>query len=90
MQIRNCSTEQLSLAGWKLQNKIKKDFKFPEIQLGPGESLTVWTGEGSKKKQKFPTDLAWSTCSWNIDGDCAELLNPRGEIEAKVDVLPSI
>jgi len=87
IQIRNSSVDTLSLRGWRLRSRATgKEFKFPDVHLKGGQSLTVWSGEDSTRKEKFPSDLAWNH-SFEGEGDTAELITPAGLVESKVDVI---
>ncbi len=66
--IRNNSDVNIDLQGYKLVSVTgNQSYTFPSYNLGPGESMTVYSGKGNG-------DLKWTgKYIWNNDGDSAEL-----------------
>lgn len=66
--IKNISANAIQLKGYKLISLTGNQvYTFPEYLLGPGKTVTVYSGKGSG-------DLRWSgSYIWNNDGDLAAL-----------------
>jgi hypothetical protein len=79
--IKNKSTHSVQLKGWKIISAPNTDhqyYVFPSAKIGPGHSLTLYTGTGSNTA----TSRYWGAGSpvWNNDGDKAVLKNASGVI----------
>jgi hypothetical protein len=78
---KNRSTRTVQLKGWKVISAPSTDnqfYVFPSTKIGPGHSLTLYTGTGSNTATK----RYWGAGSpvWNNDGDKAVLKNALGTI----------
>ena len=79
------STETLPLAGWWIRDSFYRRLTFkPGTEIGPGETLTVYTGHGTDTR---------TSAYWNLDtpmfqnpgdshqlGDGAYLFDPQGDL----------
>lgn len=101
IQIRNGSTETVSLAGWKLRSRQKqREYVFPtSAKLRPGAAYCVKTpdqsasvarkkGSGGFSTANNTMEDVWTTSDvWDASGDEALLIHPDGETMATVDVI---
>jgi len=88
--IRNGSTMIVPLNGWTLRTAKKNHvYRFPDVRMRPGESFTVRTlenGETTEGKQAN----AWIDANvMDETGDEVMLVNPKGDIKATVEVIPT-
>jgi hypothetical protein len=80
-KIHSGQTRTVQLKGWKVISAPSTDnqfYVFPSTKIGPGHSLTLYTGTGSNTATK----RYWGAGSpvWNNDGDKAVLKNALGTI----------
>ena len=86
VKVQNMSpTQTLPLGGWWIRDSFKRRLTFkPGTEIGPGETLTVYTGHGTDTR---------TTAYWNLDvpmfqnpgdrhdlGDGAYLFDPHGDL----------
>ena len=86
VKIQNVSaTQTMPLGGWWIRDSFKRRLTFkPGTEIGPGETLTVYTGHGTDTR---------TTAYWNLDvpmfqnpgdrhdlGDGAYLFDPHGDL----------
>ena len=75
--IRNSGTRAQQMSGWTLRDAhytgTPNVYRFPRFKLGPGHSVRIHSGKGSKTK----SDLYWgrSDYVWGNDWDKAILKN---------------
>jgi Lamin Tail Domain len=79
--LRCNSDSTVDMTGWTLRDLARHVYRFPSVTLQPGDSLTVWTGQGS---DDLP-NLYWGrrAAVWNNTGDSAILSDERGQIIAR-------
>ncbi len=51
--IRSETSEPVDLSGWTLRDLSQRVFRFPEMVLQPGQTLTVWTGSGTPDEKNL-------------------------------------
>jgi micrococcal nuclease len=78
VEISNLGTEDVSLAGWTLEDAQNHTYKFPDFGLKAGSAAKIRTGMGNDTS----VDLFWNRSSsiWNNDGDVATLKDASGSI----------
>lgn len=80
VQISNSGATSVMMGGWTLNDDgMKHVYEFPQsFTLGPGASVTVYTGCGSNSGDR----LYWcqSQAVWNNNGDVATLMDGQGNI----------
>jgi endonuclease YncB( thermonuclease family) len=79
--ISNIGTALVEMSEWSVHDEYGWTFQFPEFSLEPGSKVRIITGCGEDTDQ----DLFWckdETAVWNNDGDCAYLLDDKGELIA--------
>ena len=73
--IKNFGCGPVNLAGWRIHSKGGQWYTFPEITLGPGESVSVHSGPGASGS------LIWTRkYVWNNKGDEAILYDAAGNV----------
>jgi endonuclease YncB( thermonuclease family) len=86
-RVRNLDpVNPVSLGGWWLRDSSLRRFVFPDwATLGPGESLTVYAGEGTHTWTEFFWGLPapiFDDSGPNGIGDGAYLFDPQGDLRA--------
>lgn len=82
--LRNDGSESLDMGGWSLSDSADHTYHFPTgFTLGPGETVTVYTGSGSDSD----TELYWGSDSavWNNGGDTIIVVTNDGETVVKYE-----
>ena len=81
--VRYDGNDELSLAGWRLEDEDKNVFAFPQLTLFAGGVVQVHSGVG----QDSVVDLYWSSRApvWE-SGEEASLLDPQGNVRATYTV----
>lgn len=82
--IKNFSKKDVNLKDWTLVSvEGNQTFKFPNITLKAGKSITVASGPDAVSNA---TTLLWTKRQiWLNDGDAAQLLNAKGEVVSEVE-----
>jgi hypothetical protein len=79
--IANTGTAAINLGGWRLNaGDGGQDFTFPSFDLGPGQSVRIYTNEHHPESGGF--SFGSGRAIWNNDGDCGHLYDQGG---AEVD-----
>ncbi|MEX0863905.1 MAG: lamin tail domain-containing protein [Acidimicrobiia bacterium] len=83
IRVRNNGLNLVDLSGWGIKDESASNrYAFPlGFSLGPGETVTVYSGCGDD----FGTNLFWCSVGsaiWNNDGDTAFLTDPNGNVHA--------
>lgn len=82
--LANAGAEPADLTGWVLRDESSQNrYRFPDgFLVGAGEAVAVHTGCGADS----PADLYWCAGSpvWNNAGDTALLLDPVGNVAARL------
>ena len=78
IEISNLGTEDVSLAGWTLQDAQNHTYSFPDFSLSSGAKAKIHTGMGNDTSE----DLFWNRSSsiWNNGGDVATLKDASGNV----------
>jgi hypothetical protein len=79
VKISNKGSSPVSLSGWKIKDEGSKHaYTFPSYTLDSGNTVTVYTEEGTNSA----TELYWQLENpiWNNDGDKAYLYDNTGEL----------
>lgn len=82
--IRNEGSEPMVLRDWGIRDESSRHrYEFPDVTLGGGDSLTVFSGCGDDRP---PTELYWCAegAVWNNGGDTALLQDPNGRVVDRV------
>jgi hypothetical protein len=81
VEISNLGTEDVSLAGWTLQDAQNHTYSFPDFSLSAGARAKIHTGIGNDTSE----DLFWNRSSsiWNNGGDVATLTDASGNIASR-------
>ena len=81
VEISNLGTEDVSLAGWTLQDAQNHTYSFPDFSLSAGAKAKIRTGMGNDTSE----DLFWNRSSsiWNNGGDVATLTDASGNIVSR-------
>jgi hypothetical protein len=76
VEISNNGTEDVSMAGWTLEDAQNHTYKFPDFSLKAGAKAKIRTGTGTDTSE----DLFWNRSSsiWNNGGDVATLMDASG------------
>lgn len=87
VRVRNLDpVNEVHLGGWWVRDSELNRFVFPEwATLPPGESLTVYAGEGAHTWTEFfwgRQNQLFGNIGPNGDGDAAYLVDPHGDIRA--------
>jgi micrococcal nuclease len=75
--IANSGREPQTLEGFSLRDEARHVYTFPPLILLPGQTITVYSGQG----RDDDTHLYWGLSGdavWNNDGDTAYLRDPQG------------
>lgn len=82
-RITNLGDEELDLNGWTLTSMVGgESFTFRFFTLGPGETVTLTSGEGARSL--LPEVYLWTSSEvWADDGDAAELRDAEGRLRAR-------
>ena len=78
--LRNDGSASLDLSGWTVTDAAGKTYEFPAgTTLSPGESLTLYTGDGTTRHP----DYYWGRegAVWNNDGDVVTVRRADGRTE---------
>ncbi|MCI0507458.1 MAG: lamin tail domain-containing protein [Gammaproteobacteria bacterium] len=77
----NSGAMPVNMKGWKLSDRAKHQYTFPEVKLLPGEAVAIHTGAG----KNTGTDLFWgrTRAVWNNRGDKVFLLDELGVIHTE-------
>jgi hypothetical protein len=87
--IRNDRRTVVALAGWALRDERGHPqsnpwrFYFPNIFLGPGEDITVWTKQGTNNAENLYWGLNHAVWN-NVGGDAAILIDQNGNEVSRV------
>ena len=78
IRIKNTGTQSKNLTGWRIKDVSGHLYRFPTTKLGPGKTVTVHTGNGTKR----PGHRYWRQDNyvWNNDSDTATLKNKSGSV----------
>ncbi|MCM3723067.1 MBL fold metallo-hydrolase [Solibacillus isronensis] len=81
--IQNNSNQAVNLEGWELISvEGNQVFNFPDINLAPGEKLSITSGPNAKTGA---ATLEWSKRQiWLNSGDAAQLVNTKGEVVSEL------
>jgi endonuclease YncB( thermonuclease family) len=77
VEISNTGTQAVDVSGWYLKDNGSHRFVFPPVEMEPGETCRVYTGENHPESCGWSFDLQ-NTAVWNNSGDCASLYNAEG------------
>lgn len=72
IELRNLSSETVSLTGWSLSDEPGPGWKLPELTLGPGEYLLVFASGKDRRGGELHADFSLSA------GETIELKNADG------------
>jgi len=88
--IINRGNDSVNLEGWTLKsNTGNQSFVFPNLELQPGATVTIWSGKGASAKHNPPSVIGWTNkYIWNDKGDSASLLNKQGDVVDEVSHEP--
>ncbi|MFB6207800.1 MAG: lamin tail domain-containing protein [Candidatus Nanohaloarchaea archaeon] len=76
VKLTNAGPKPVNMEDWRIEDEGGNAYSFPEVELSPGATVTLYTGDG----EDSDSELYWGTSSvWNNDGDTATLYNSRGE-----------
>ena len=81
--IQNNSNQAVNLEGWEIVSvEGNQVFNFPDINLAPGEKLSITSGPNAKTGA---ATLEWSKRQiWLNSGDAAQLVNTKGEVVSEL------
>lgn len=81
--IQNNSNQAVNLEGWELISvEGNQVFNFPDINLAPGEKLSITSGPNAKTGA---ATLEWSKRQiWLNSGDAAQIVNTKGEVVSEL------
>jgi len=75
--IANVGTSAINIGGWRLNaGDPGQDFRFPSIDLGPGQSVRVYTNEYHSESGGY--SFGSGKAIWNNKGDCGFLFDGGG------------
>jgi len=88
--LTNYSDSDVDLKGWSVRDRGDKfHYVFSDTTLKGGQSVCVWSGRNSDKKDNAPHSLAWTKrYIWNNSGDSAALYDNEGNLVDKIMVIP--
>lgn len=78
--IRHVGAEEISLAGWRLEDENGNSFLFPSLRMFSGGAVTVYTRAGTNTVVELYWGLerpAWQPGEW------VRLLDPQGTVQAE-------
>jgi hypothetical protein len=77
--ISNSGTPTRTVPGWTVRDLANHVYTFPSFKLGPGKSVRLHTGKGTKSS----TDLYWGKgwYVWNNTGDKATSRDSSGALK---------
>jgi hypothetical protein len=84
VKISNKGSSPVSLSGWKIKDEGSKHaYTFPSYTLDSGNTVTVYTEEGTNSA----SELYWQLENpiWNNDGDKAYLYDNTGELVSTLE-----
>jgi micrococcal nuclease len=70
----------LDMGGWQMKDEATHIYTFGNINLGKGESITVYRGKGTDSENTRYWNL--KTTVWNNDGDTVFLRDAEGNVAA--------
>jgi len=77
--IANIGSAAINLGGWRLNaGDNGQDFRFPGVDLGPGQSVRVYTNQVHPESGGF--SFRSGKAIWNNKGDCGYLFNQGGAV----------
>ena len=71
VKLTNYGDKAQWLTGWTLRDPEGYKYKFPELKLKPGKSVTIRTGDGTDDRRNLYADF--NAYVWNNSGDKAIL-----------------
>lgn len=78
-EIANVGTAAINLGGWRLNaGDNGQDFRFPSVDLGPGQSVRVYTNQIHPESGGF--SFGRGSAIWNNKGDCGLLFDGGGQV----------
>ena len=87
VELRNVGENPINLSGYTLSDATGATFDFPELELGVGECIRVYSHYSGKENETLVGEcevLYWeskkSTGVWNSEGDRAELRDELGRL----------
>ncbi len=74
---RNTGAAAIDMTGWQIRDDTGHTYTVPSFTLGPGDSVTLYTGRGTDTATK----LYWNRdrAAWNNGGDRIVVTNSNGE-----------
>eukprot|EP00005_Dracoamoeba_jomungandri_P004469 CAMPEP_0174252714 /NCGR_PEP_ID=MMETSP0439-20130205/2080_1 /TAXON_ID=0 /ORGANISM="Stereomyxa ramosa, Strain Chinc5" /LENGTH=257 /DNA_ID=CAMNT_0015333301 /DNA_START=28 /DNA_END=801 /DNA_ORIENTATION=- len=78
----NSGLEEVDVSGWIIDSKVgDQSYEIPAgTVIGPGATLTVWSGAKNKGKDNPPNSFFWTAkYIWNNKGDSVVLKNADGD-----------
>ncbi len=77
--IANTGTAAINIGGWRLNaGDNGQDFRFPAVELAPGQSVRVYTNEVHPETGGF--SFGKGQAIWNNKGDCGYLFDNSGAV----------
>jgi uncharacterized protein YraI len=81
-EIANVGSAAINLGGWRLNaGDNGQDFRFPSVELGPGQSVRVYTNQIHPESGGF--SFGKGSAIWNNKGDCGVLFDGGGQVVAE-------
>ncbi|MCB0127386.1 MAG: lamin tail domain-containing protein [Caldilineaceae bacterium] len=81
-EITNVGTAAINLGGWRLNaGDNGQDFRFPSVDLAPGQSVRVYTNQIHPESGGF--SFGKGSAIWNNKGDCGLLFDGGGQVVAE-------
>lgn len=81
-EIANVGTAAINLGGWRLNaGDNGQDFRFPSVELAPGQSIRVYTNQIHPESGGF--SFGKGSAIWNNRGDCGLLFDGGGQVVAE-------
>lgn len=78
-EIANVGTAAINIGGWRLNaGDPGQDFRFPGVELSPGQSVRVYTNQVHSESGGF--SFGSGKAIWNNKGDCGALFDAGGQI----------
>jgi len=80
-EIANVGSAAINLGGWRLNaGDPGQDFRFPSVELSPGQSVRVYTNQIHPESGGF--SFGKGSAIWNNKGDCGLLFDGGGRVVA--------
>jgi len=77
--IANAGSASINIGGWRLNaGDPGQDFRFPGVELGPGQSVRVYTNQVHPESGGF--SFGSGRAIWNNKGDCGVLFDASGQV----------